>query len=210
MLPPGQSPEFGSASDRHCAAGDCFAGVQERPGHVDEVLYSGHARHTVNLWTYIRWASLSALGGGLSIVAFMNGWFPEYRAPLAGLWFIGGPGMLFAILVHRNKRYTVTRRRVETENGVLTKKIDTLELWRVLDVRYQQSVVDRILGDGKITLIGTDRSDAVLELHGLPGHRKIFESLRDAVQWARRNNRPLEFVPGHGLDSSEVASKNIA
>ncbi|MCA9698301.1 MAG: PH domain-containing protein, partial [Myxococcales bacterium] len=47
---------------------------------------------------------------------------------------------------------------VETEHGVLSKTVDSLELWRVLDVKYNQSLIDRIFDNGRITLVSTDQS----------------------------------------------------
>jgi uncharacterized membrane protein YdbT with pleckstrin-like domain len=109
---------------------------------------------------------------------------------------VGLPGLLWQWLVHRGRKYKVSRRRVETERGVFSKAVDSLELWRVLDVRYEQSLLDRMLGNAKITLIGTDQTDGSLVLHGLPDHRRMFEQLRDAVQVTRHTNRPMELVPG--------------
>ena len=115
---------------------------------------------------------------------------------------VGVPGLLWTYLTHITSKFKITRRRVETEKGIIAKKVDSLELWRVLDVQYEQSLLDRIFGIAKIKLMGTDQSDPVLELHGMPEHRQLFETLRDAVQDARHTNRPMELVPGqheHGM-----------
>ena len=79
---------------------------------------------------------------------------------------------------------------------MITRKLDSLELWRVLDVRYEQSVLDRIFHNAKITLIVTDQTHPSLLLYGIPGHRQLFERLREAVQFARASNRPMELAPG--------------
>jgi hypothetical protein len=87
---------------------------------------------------------------------------------------------------------------VETEVGIISKQVNSLELWRVLDVKYSQSLFDRLTGNGRVVLESTDKSDPVLVLHGLPEHRKIFEQLREAVQLARQTGRPMELVGGDG------------
>ena len=76
-------------------------------------------------------------------------WFPDYSLYFAVLWFVGLPGLGWSYLVHVNRRYKIGERRVEIEHGVLTKRVDSLELWRVLDLRYEQSLIDRILGDAR-------------------------------------------------------------
>ncbi len=60
-----------------------------------------------------------------------------------------------------------------------------------------RSCTIRFFDNAKITLIGTDQTDPSLVLYGLPGHRALFEKLRDAVQFARASNRPMELAPGH-------------
>jgi uncharacterized membrane protein YdbT with pleckstrin-like domain len=109
---------------------------------------------------------------------------------------LGLPGMLWTFLKHVTTRYKLTTQRVEFERGVLSKSVDSLELWRVLDVRYKQTLLDRILGNATITLIGTDQTDPEMAMHGLANHRQIFEKLRDAVAAARRSGRPMELVGG--------------
>ena len=112
------------------------------------------------------------------------------------LALIGTPMLLWAYLQHITTRYKISRRRVEFQKGVITRRLDSLELWRVLDVRYEQSVLDRIFDNAKITLIGTDQTHPSLLLYGLPNHRHLFERLREAVQFARSSNRPMELAPG--------------
>jgi membrane protein YdbS with pleckstrin-like domain len=174
-------------------------GSTGQPGS-GEVLFEGIAKHSASMAGYLKWSFACVAAGALAI--FLNsmdwgipGWF------LGILWLVGVPGLLWTYLNHITNKYKITRRRVETEKGIIAKKVDSLELWRVLDVQYEQGLIDRIFGIAKIKLIGTDQSDPVLTLHGIPDHRKLFEILRDAVQDARHTNRPMELVPGaeHGL-----------
>ena len=99
---------------------------------------------------------------------------------------------------HITTRYKITLRRVEFERGVISKEVDSLELWRVLDVRFSAGLLDRIVGNATVTLIGTDQTDPALELYGLPNARKLFEDLREAVQAARHTSRPMELVGQEG------------
>ncbi len=164
-----------------------------------EVMYEGIAKHSASLGSYLKWALASVLAGGIAI--FIN--TMDWGAPgwaLGLFWLVGIPGLLWTYLVHTSTKFKVTGRRVETEYGVLSKTVDSLELWRVLDVKYGQSFVDRMFGNGMITLVSTDQSHPTLELHGLPEHRALFEKLRDAVQDARQTSRPMEIVPGQDLE----------
>jgi membrane protein YdbS with pleckstrin-like domain len=170
-------------------------GSTAQPGGGD-ILYSGIAKHTSALGGYLKWSGVSLLGGAIAIG--LNLADLETPAWALGLfWLVGLPGILWTYLVQRTNKYKISLRRVETEHGVLSKRVDSLELWRVLDVEYTQSLVDRIFNNARIRLISTDQTNPDLVLHGIPNHRELFEQLREAVQNARHTNRPMELVPGH-------------
>ena len=165
-----------------------------QPGGGD-VLYHGIAKHSASLGGYLKWG-MASVGGGALAILLNNFVLSEPQIILALGWLIGLPGILWTYLVHVSNKYKVSMRRVETEHGVLAKRVDSLELWRVLDVEYTQTLIDRIFDNGRITLVSTDQSDPKLLLHGMPNHRELFEQLRDAVQNARQTNRPMELVSG--------------
>ncbi len=164
------------------------------PAGRDEVFFTGIAKHSTSLSKYLLWI-LACIAGGVL------GWLLMKVEALAELplWLLslgGLPMLLVTYLRHITTKYKVSGRRVEVEKGILSKRVDSLELWRVLDVRYEQSLFDRIFANGRITLYGTDQTDPMLCLHGLPEHRELFERLRDAVQTARMTSRPMELVGG--------------
>lgn len=196
--PQGQPPH---GSERAVAAPP--QGSVAQPGGGD-VLYAGIAKHSSALLGYLKWSGVCALGGAVAIGLNMADLgIPGWALGLG--WLIGLPGVVWTYLVQTTNKYKISLRRVETEHGVLSKRVDSLELWRVLDVEYTQSLVDRIFNNARIRLISTDQTNPDLVLHGLPGHRELFEQLREAVQNARHTNRPMELVPGHDLgDISEM------
>ena len=62
----------------------------------------------------------------------------------------------------------VTNYRIDYERGLLSKNIDTLELWHVEDLRFHQSLVDRLLGVGNVTVISHDETMPHLVLRVCP------------------------------------------
>ena len=110
----------------------------------------------------------------------------------------------FALHVYRRSiRFRVTSTMIETERGFLSKRIDVLQLWRCDDVRYKQTLVDRMLSIAHIQVYARDpamRSDAAkahprdaayaiephLEIVGMPASRQLFEQLRDAIEIQRQ------------------------
>lgn len=165
-------------------------------GPSNDVIYEGKRRHSASLGQYFKWAAVSVVGSTIAVLLGKIDFFASW--PLWVLGMAGLPGMIYVWLRQLTTSFKINLRRVEREEGIISKDVDSLELWRVLDVRYSQSLFDRITGNAKITLIGTDQTDPELVLHGLPGHRALFEKLRDAVQIARQGNRPMELVGQDG------------
>lgn len=168
-----------------------------------DVLFRGTARHSAELTSYLKWVLVSVLGGVAAYFLKDLAFIKDNGIPVWVLVLIGLPGILWTYLKVVTTKYTIDRRRVELEEGVITRRVDSLELWRVLDVQYEQSLLDRLTGNAKIRLMGTDQSHPTLELHGMPAHRALFNELREAVQTARHSNRPMELVGGGGGEGLE-------
>lgn len=83
-------------------------------------------------------------------------------------------------------RYKITNYRIDIERGLLSRKIDTLELWHVEDIRMEQSILERILGVGTVTVFSHDDTTPQLPMRGLPNPRPLFDSLKQRVIAVKR------------------------
>jgi membrane protein YdbS with pleckstrin-like domain len=97
-------------------------------------------------------------------------------------------------LVRKASRVRLTNRNVEAEAGVFSKRIEVMELWRIRDVRYRQSFLDRILGIAHIDVYSKDVTTPYLEIIGLPASRQIFEKLRDNIEIQRQSKRVVGLI----------------
>jgi uncharacterized membrane protein YdbT with pleckstrin-like domain len=86
----------------------------------------------------------------------------------------------------RSTRWKVTSRRIETETGFLSKKVDTLELWRIRDVEFRQSLMDRLFGVSSLFVTAQDSASPAIQIRGAPGHRAVYDRLMSAVMLARQ------------------------
>lgn len=128
------------------------------------------------------------IAGQLELSALMR--FLAVAIPL-----VFGALALFALHVYRtSKVFRVTTTNIESEYGVLSKKIDVLELWRCRDVRYQQSLFDRILGIAHIEIFTADVTTPQLHITGLPASRQLFEKIRDSIEIQRQARNVVGFV----------------
>lgn len=86
-------------------------------------------------------------------------------------------------------RYSLTATRLEIERGVLGRRLESIELWRVRDVVLDQSLLERMRGVGRLTVYSTDRVEPVLTLGPVAGARALFDRVRDTVAAARKDAR---------------------
>lgn len=107
-----------------------------------------------------------------------------------------------SLLVRKN-RYRISNYRIDHEQGLLSKRIDTIELWHVDDVQMIQSITDRILGVGTINVHSNDATSPVLPLRSLPEPRKLYDAIKQRVIAVKRQRGVMKFDGGsHVTDTS--------
>jgi hypothetical protein len=104
--------------------------------------------------------------------------------------------IIVPILMAKRIRYRISNYRIDFESGLLSSNIDTLELWHVEDLKFHQSIVDRMVGVGTITIISHDDTTPVLTLRGLPDPRRIFEMLQQRVIAVKRQRGVVKMDTG--------------
>ena len=118
-------------------------------------------------------------------------------------WWIPAAGLLIAalvatipILLIRSIHYRITIYRVDFERGLFSKDINTLELWHVEDIKYHQSLLDRLLNIGQITVIAHDEATPTLLLKSLPNPRPVFDALKDRIIAVKRQRGVVKIDAG--------------
>lgn len=97
----------------------------------------------------------------------------------------------YRYLYINNIRYTITKETITARTGIVARKFDNLELFRVKDYIVSQSVFERIFRLMTINLHTTDLSSPTLRISGVP-LSNVTETIRNLVQEARLNNRIFE------------------
>lgn len=153
-----------------------------------KTLYDGAPSWRVHLGLYV----YGVLGSALLWAATI--WIGWARVTSSGkslliLIPLAVSAVYFACLhvYRRSIRFRVTTTNIEIERGMLTKRIEVVELWRCRDVRYKQKLVDRLLGIAHIEIFSADATTPVIEMIGLPASRKLFEQLRDSIEIQRQS-----------------------
>ncbi len=114
-----------------------------------------------------------------------SGEWPVWWVTL-GLVLIGICIELIPIAKLKSNRYRISNYRIDCERGLLSKNIDTLELWHVEDISFHQSLLDRILGVGTIIVLSHDDTTPRLELKSLPNPRPLFDQLKQRIIAVKR------------------------
>lgn len=125
---------------------------------------------------------------------FTDRW-PIWWITLAAI-IIGLIVLFIPIILIRSVSYRISNYRIDYERGILSKKIDTLELWHVEDISFSQSLFDRILGVGNIRIMSHDETTPELMLRGLPNPRPLFESLKQRVIAVKRQRGVIKMDMG--------------
>lgn len=101
---------------------------------------------------------------------------------------VGIPYIIWTYLVIKNKKYELTQERLILRSGVLNKKIEELELFRVRDYSIEKPFIYNIFGLGNIILTSSDKTNPYIKLEALKDIENLKNKIRNAVQITRKNN----------------------
>lgn len=100
------------------------------------------------------------------------------------------------VIVIRSVRYRISNYRIDYERGLLSRTLDTMELWHVEDLSMHQSLMDRILGIGQITVLSHDDTTPRMNLQALPNPRPVFETLKQRIITVKRQRGVIKLDAG--------------
>jgi uncharacterized membrane protein YdbT with pleckstrin-like domain len=64
-------------------------------------------------------------------------------------------------------RYRLSNHRFFHEEGILNRKVNPIDLITINDVAFEQGLIERIMGVGRIKIMSTDTSDPILWVEGI-------------------------------------------
>ena len=118
--------------------------------------------------------------------------------------------ILFLTVVYKKYSvlYRLSTQRLFLIRGLVSRKIEELELFRVRDIQVTQSFWQRILGFGRMTVFSTDASAPRFEMLGVAKPLKVKDAIRVHFRTARLRERvrPTEFISD--FDADGLAGKD--
>jgi hypothetical protein len=156
----------------------------------EEVYFDGSPLLRGHVGRVLGWGLIGA--GAIAAGVLLKGvlWLSVVLVVLGLLTFF-----IPAILA-RTVRYRITNYRIDYERGLLSRRIDTLELWHVEDLSFSQSLLDRITGVGNIKIISHDPTTPELQMRGLPNPRALFTSLQQRIIAVKRQRGVIKMDAG--------------
>jgi uncharacterized membrane protein YdbT with pleckstrin-like domain len=85
----------------------------------------------------------------------------------------------------KNNVYELTSERVKVSEGVFSRVIDTLELYRVKDLETQQPFLYRLVGIENVQLNTSDASSPSVVIHAVPSSAGLGDKVRNHVEMIR-------------------------
>ena len=185
-IDPAPTPAPSPAADHH-----------KEPGDEEVVYFEGRPQMRADQAKLVLWILIGAALVALAIAGLVIKTWTFWR------WWMSAAACLFALLIIlvpwlklRATRYRISNYRIDYERGILKKQIDTLELWHVEDIHFEQGIIDRICNVGSITVISNDKTSPRLELHGVPRPREIFDALKQRIIAVKRQRGVLKLDAG--------------
>ena len=151
---------------------------------AEESLWKGSTSQLVHFWNYLLWLAVAA-GIIVAGIFLLN---PIIYAALV----VPVLGILIRYLLTRSTVYELTTQRLRKTSGILHKKLDELELYRVKDSTLEQPLLLRMFGLGNINVLSSDATMPMVQINAVPGAYDMREKLRVAVEAERDRKRVRE------------------
>lgn len=100
-------------------------------------------------------------------------------------------GIVYSWLVRLGTAYSLYQDSLEVQTGLLARRVDNLQLFRVRDLGLRQSVLQRIFGVGDVMVTSTDQSTPHLAIRGVQAPRALYDTLRELVARSQATRRTM-------------------
>lgn len=167
---------------------------------TDSMLFSGRPSFWAMTGTFLKGFFFLVAAGSLAIFPIEHlTWlkisekqmesFAQYRVISA---VVLGVVVLVILLWHMFKlkmiHYEVTADRIEFSRGIFDRRVDNLEMFRIVDLSLRRSLLDCVLGIGTVELIATDKADPKFTFKKVHNPRLLYDCLKHASLEADRRN----------------------
>ena len=88
--------------------------------------------------------------------------------------------LFFKIIKLKSIRYTVTADRIEWSRGLLERRIDNIDMFRIVDMSLHRTFSDRLVGIGTVVLITSDKTDPEFRFEKIGKPKQLYDIIKRA------------------------------
>ena len=89
----------------------------------------------------------------------------------------------------KSRIYEISSERIKVTTGIVNRKTEELELYRVKDMSLVEPFAERLVGVGTIRLTTNDQTSPTLDIIGIKDAKSVREELRKQVELCRDRKR---------------------
>ena len=82
--------------------------------------------------------------------------------------------------------WVITEEQIRIDEGVFTKNINYMEMYRIVDYEEKQTIWQRIFHNTTLYIYSTDKSHPKLAITGIKKDQSIMQEIRDRVETQRK------------------------
>ena len=98
---------------------------------------------------------------------------------------------LWRVVQLKAVRYEISPDRIEWSRGIFNRKIDNLDMFRIIDIKLHRTIVDCMLGIGTVTIMTKDETDPQFHFKKIGSPKKLYDVLKAAYLNADRKQGVL-------------------
>lgn len=102
--------------------------------------------------------------------------------------------LLYRFVYLRRIRYRIGAEQLVSEHGIIRRKVDYMELYRIVDFQEHQSLLQQLCGLKTVSIFSMDRNTPRLELIGVRRSNDIVAVIRERVEYNKRKKGIYEIT----------------
>ncbi|MBI5845682.1 MAG: PH domain-containing protein [Deltaproteobacteria bacterium] len=162
---------------QEAAQGAAGAGRQAEGGD-SKVYYQGNVSKVLLLGPYAYGIFVFIMS--LVLLFMLEGSKRELGYYAAGILILSWAGYFLAKYFQwKSRSFRVTGERVESETGILSKSIVNIDMWRVRDIRFEQTIFEKVLGVGSVSFFTPEKPNAPLVIGPIKEARKLYDIMKE-------------------------------
>jgi hypothetical protein len=86
--------------------------------------------------------------------------------------------LLYRVIALKSVHYRISTDRVEWSRGILDRRIDNIDMFRVVDLRLHRSFSDCLVGIGTVVLVTTDKTDPEFKFAKVRKPKQLYDIIK--------------------------------